>query len=84
MLLTEELQLSDFSGGCRSVGSDEERGKTEVADMQATIFKASQKAARYAEQEWRAAGDSVPQPAACMSLVTHNRSSLNKGIVVFD
>ena len=60
MLITEELQLSDFSGGRRSVGSDEERGKAEVADMQATVFrgrgvaqKAAQKAARQAEQEWR-------------------------------
>ena len=75
MVITEELKLSDFRGGCRSVGSDEERGKTEVADMQATVFrgrgvaqKAAQKAARRAEQEWRAAGDNVPQPAAYMSL----------------
>ena len=38
MLITEELSWSDFSGRRRSVGSDEERGKAEVADMQATIF----------------------------------------------
>ena len=79
---------SDFSGGRRSVGSDEERGKAEVADMQATIFrgrgvaqKAAQKAARQAEQEWRAAGDNVPQLAAYMSLgeraARQESSSLN-------
>ena len=87
MLITEELQLSDFR---RSVGSDEERGKAEVADMhmQATVFrgrgvaqKAAQKAAQQAEQEWRASGDNVPQPAAYMSLreraARQESSSLN-------
>ena len=68
--------MSGFSGGRRSVGSDEERGKAEVADMQATVFrgrgvaqKAAQKAARQAEQGWRAAGDNVPQPAAYKHVV---------------
>ena len=84
MLITEELSWSDFSGGRRSVGSDEERGKAEVADMQATIFRGrgvAQKAARQAEQEWRVAGDNVPQPAAYMSLgeraARQESSSLN-------
>lgn len=56
--------------------------------MQATVFrgrgvaqKAAQKAARQAEQEWRAAGDNVPQPAAYMSLgeraARQESSSLN-------
>ena len=66
------------------------RGKAEVADMQATVSlfrgrgvaqKAAQKAARQAEQEWRAAGDNVPQPAAYMSLgeraARQESSSLN-------